>query len=345
MSLIAITPSWVGTFEKAQRTLIQNAWDRVNRSLIWDKFMEVRPSSTLTELYMWLYETAQIYDEGQGGQKSYDSVAATFFEITNRNSGSALRLTRNEIEDNMLQRPGMTQGGPALDYAANWARQIGGASAYWPQEKMFELVKSGETLAHGSAYDGRAFFAKDHPVNKFDSSKGIYANLLSGAPSGIYPGACPIDIVHAPTLAEAAANFAAAVAYIETLTQPNGKPRYLKVKYALSGQDLKKRLNEILSTRYFGQDGSTENVLTTYGIEPVTAPELTTPGEYYLACEQLTNEGGGLIFQDRSPYVLTSYTPETQAQLQVRKEFEWSYDGRNAVAYGHPYLMFKIKPI
>lgn len=344
MSNIVITPQWVGTFEKAQRTLIQNAWDRVNKNLVWDKFMEVRPSSTLTELYMWLLETAQIHDEDQGGQKSFDSIAATFFEITNKNSGSALKLTRNEIEDNMLARPGMTQGGPALDYAANWARQIGGASAYWPQEKMFDLIKAGEGTTLGTAYDALAFFSKVHPVNKFDSSKGTYANLLSGSPSGIYPGACPIDITNAPALADAASNFAAAVAYIESLTQPNGKPRYLKVKYALAGQDLKKRLHEILSTRFFGQDGSTENVLTSYGIEPVTAPELTTAGEYYLACEQLTAEGGALIFQDRSPYVLTSYTPETQAQLQLRKEFVWSYDGRNAASYGHPYLLFKVKP-
>lgn len=342
MGQFVVTPQWVGTFETAQRTLIQNAWDRVLKNLIWDKFMQVQPSSTLNELYFWLLETAQITDEGSGGQKSFDALAATFYEITNKDSGSGLFLTKNEIEDNVMKRPGMSQSGPTLDYAANWARQIGGAAAYWPQQKMFELLLAGEGTTISAAYDGQPFFSKLHPVNQYDVTKGVYANILTGVSSGSYPGACPID-ANSVDLADAATNFALAVAYIESLRQPNGKPRMLKVKYALGHLNERKRLNEILDTKFFGQDGSTENVVTRYGIEPEIAAELVTPGDYYLFAEQLTAEGGGLVYQDRSPYVLTSYTPETQAQLQLRKEFLWSFDGRNAAAYGHPYLVFKVK--
>ncbi len=332
MGQFVVTPQWVGTFETAQRTLIQNSWDRVLKNLVWDKFMQVQPSSTLKELYFWLLETAKITDQGAGGQKSFDSLAATFFEIDNSDSGSGLLLTRNEIEDNRMMRPGMSQAGPTLDYAANWARQIGGAAAYWPQEKMFALIAAGETT-HG--YDGVNYFATNHPVNPYDTGAGNYSNLHA---------ALPIDVTNAASLNVAAANFAKAVASVRALKQPNGKPRMLRVKAALCGPTEEKRITEILATKFFGQDGSTENVVSRYGIEPVVCDELTTAGEYYLACEMLTGEGGGLIFQDRSPYVLTSYTPETQAQLQMRKEFLWSFDGRNAAAYGHPYLFHKVKP-
>lgn len=318
------------------------------KNLIWDKFMDVRQSQTLRELYFWLIESAKIVDLGQGGNTRFDDMVATFFEIDNSDSGTALRLTRNEIEDNMMANKSL-RGMSALDYSANWARQVGGAAGYWPQEKMFSLIGLGETT---KGYDAVNFFSKLHPVNPALVGGRTYANLFTaGAPGAtddnntLYPGACPIDATNAAALDTAATNFAKAIAYIRAIKQPNGKPRNLVPRYALAGVDLQKRLNEILDTKYFGTgQGTTENVVSRYGIEPVIASELTTPGEYYIACEMLPGEGGGLIFQDRKPYVLTSYQPETQAELQRRKEFEWMFDGRNAANYGHPYLFFKVKP-
>jgi hypothetical protein len=341
MSGFAVTPTWVGTFEQNQRVLIQNAWDRVNARLIWDKLMERRSSSTLQELAFWLLETARIQPEGQGGQKSFSSIAALMQEITNEDSGNALELTKNEISDNQVFRDGMKAPISAMGYAASWSKQMGGSAAYWPEEKMFALINAGEGTTLGTAYDDLAFFHAAHPVNPYDASKGTYANLLTGASSGLYPGACPID--SSVELPVASANLAKAVAYIESLTQPNGAPRKLRVVHALAGTFLRKRVDEILDTKFFGQDGSTENVVSRYGIEPLSAAEITSTTDYYLACEQLTGEGGGLIFQDREPYILSSYGPATLWELQRTKKFVWSYDGRNAAAYGHPYLFFKVK--
>lgn len=340
-----ITPSWVATFETNTQTLIQDAWARRNKTLVWDLFMDTKQSGTGRELYFWLLETARIRDEAQGGNKRFDDIAATYFEIVNKNSGDGLTLTKNEIEDNMMAGSAL-RGMPALDYAANWARQKGGNAAYWPQEKLFELVNAGKGTTISAAYDGRPFFDTAHPINPFNVGLGTYANLLTGAVNGAYPGACPIDTTNAATLEIAHENFANAVAYVEGLTQPNGLPRGLKVKYALSGTRLRKRLNEILSVKYFGTgQGSTENVIATYGIEPVIVPEIpATSLSYALFCEMIPGEGGPFIFQDREPYVLTSYQPATQLELQIRKEFTWSFDGRNSAAYGHPYLCFWVDP-
>lgn len=322
-----ITPSWVGTFETNQQTLIQDAWARMAAHLIWDRFMDVKKSGTLRELYFWLIESARIHDEQQGGNKRFDDIAANFLEVANKNSGAALRLTKNEIEDNMMAAPNL-RGMPALDYAANWARQMGGSAGYWPQELLFDLIANGTTA---KGYDNLAFFHASHPINPYNEGP-VYSNLHTG-----------VRIDAAVDIAEAVTNFATAVAQVRAIRQPNGKPRNLVCEYALAGVDLQKRLFEILDTKFYGSatQGSTENVVSRYGIEPVIASELTETGVYYLACEMLPGEGGPFIFQDRDPYVLTSYQPETQAELQRRKEFEWSFDGRNAGAYGHPYLFHR----
>lgn len=347
-----ITPQWVATFETNVQTLIQDAWARSASNSCWDKFMDVRQSQTGRELLFYLLETAKITSEDQGGNKRFDDIAATFFEIVNQNAGAGLRLTKNEIEDNQMSGASL-RGMPALDYASNWARQMGGNASYWPQEKMFELLLAGEGTTVGKAYDGLSFFSNAHLTNPLLASGPTYANLFTGAAASTpstdpldasYPGACPIDAANASTLDTAFTNISKAIAYIGLLKQPNGKPRNLKVKYALGGPLLSKRLFEIFDTKYYGTgSGSTENVLSRMGIEPVIANEITSATEYYLACDIIEGEGGGLIFQDRSPYVLTSYSLDTLAELQRRKEFEWSFDGRNAAAYGHPYLMFKVK--
>lgn len=345
-----ITPSWISTFETNVQTLSQDAWKRVSANLIWDKFMEVRSSGTGRELYFWLIESAKIVSQGRGGNKRFDDLAATFLEIVNEDSGAGLRLTRNEIEDNMMAAPGLNRM-TALNYSANWATQMGGSQGYWPQEKMFELILAGTANTYGLAYDGLVFFHNAHLVDPTKPSGFTYANLLTGAAGStpatdqndaIYPGACPIDTSGAATLEIAASNFAAAVAYLQSVKGPNGKPRKLKVVAALAGEPLRKRLSEILDTKYFGTGaGSTENVVSRYGIEPVFSSEITSATDYYLKVEMLDGEGGGLIFQDREGYILSSYAPDTQADLQRRKEFEWAFDGRNAAAYGHPYGLAK----
>jgi hypothetical protein len=257
----------------------------------------------------------------------------------------------NEIEDNMMASP-LLRGMPALDYAAHWARAQGSSGAYWPQKSLFyRLIANGLTTA---GYDGVSFFSTAHPINVANSGVGTYANLLTGAAGAtpatdpadaIYPGACPIDSTNALTLDVAHQNLAKAVAYIQSLRGPHGEVRRLKVKYLLAGEDLRKRSNEILTTRYFGTgQGSTENVITSYGIEPLIASELNELGVYYLVCKWVPGGGGPFIFQSRKAYTLTTYAPETQVELARRDGFEWKFKGRNGISYGHPYYIFRVNP-
>ena len=118
----------------------------------------------------------------------------------------------------------------------------------------------------------------------------------------------------------------------------------LRIKRVLAGPLLEGRFSDILDAKFYGADGSTDNTMVKHKIEMEISDELDSPKDYHVFCEEITSEGSAYIFQDRAPYVMTSYTPESQLQLQLRKKFVWSFDGRNAPAYGHPYLAAKCKP-
>jgi phage major head subunit gpT-like protein len=324
-----ITPQWIATFETDQQTFIVDAWQRVLKNLVWDKFMDRRQSSTLRELYFWLIESASINKEGQGGNKRYDDIAATFYEIDNANSGNGLILTKNEIEDNMMAGANI-KGMPALDYAQNWSKQMGGAGAYWPQEQLFtDLIANGKTK---KGYDGVNFFSDTHPVNVVSGSA-VYSNLMTAR----------------PLLADTDAHLLASATFINEVAarlrsfkQPNGKYRMLRPRHLLHAPGQNYAVTKLLGSKFFN---ASDNVLTNMGLEPVCADELAAEdGVWYMTAELMPGEGGPFIYQDRDAYVLTSYSSDSQIELNRRKEFEWLFDGRNAAAYGHPYLAIRVEP-
>ncbi len=329
-----ITPAWINRFETNVQTLTQDAWARRARSLSWDKIMDVRQSRTGREVLFWLLETAKIVDEGLGGNKRFDDIAATYYEIVNKNSGAGLRLTTNEIRDNQMAAEGL-RGMPAMDFAASWAKQIGGHAAYWPQQLLIALLKAGTTAL---GYDGVAFFSTAHPINGFNTGLGTFSNRISGKPLSVVTS----GVFDVPQMIK---NFSDVIATARGYLQPNGLARDVVFKYAVAGPDMMLPLSLLLEAKTFGggQFGPNENIVSRWGIEPIIFPELTETGVVYLVAEALPGEGGAFIFQERDPYTLTSYAPETQAALNRRKEFEWHFDGRNAGSYGHPYLAVRVE--
>lgn len=330
-----ITPTWVSRFETNVQTLLQDSWARRSRSLMWDKVMDVRQSSTGRDLLFWLLETARITSEGFGGNKRFDDIGAAVNEIVNANSGAGLRLTTNEIKDNQMSDAGL-RGMPALNFAEAWARQMGSSAAYWPQQALFALIASGTTV---NGYDGVPFFSTAHPVNGFNAGAGTYSNKISGKPLKVVSGSA-FDV---PAMIK---NFSDILSSIRLYTQPNGLPRDVQFKYAIGGPDMMMPLSLILETKTFGGlagSGVNENIVSRWGIEPLIVPELAEPGVVYLIAEAIPGEGGAFIFQERDPYVLSTYSPETLAELNRRKEFAWHYDGRNAAAFGHPYLAVRVE--
>lgn len=324
-----VTPEFIVSFETRITGLVSSGWERVVSSLQWDRVMKVRPSQSQVEIITWLLDSVKIHNQGNGGNKRFDDLLAHSFSISNEEKGAGLRLFKNEIEDNQMRdNPSVS----AMDYAQNWAKQAGAASAYEPQRQMCELLINGESA---TGYDGVAFFHASHPVNPGTTGGLTYANLYSGA---------TYDVLGAADITTAETRFAACIAAVSGQKFINGIPRYLRPKFVINPTAGEYRFKKLLGAKVIN---STDNMLTEYGFEtPITLPELdSNPTHFYIGCEDLlSDELGGLIYSDREPYVMNSYAATSQADLQRMKQFEWTLDGRDGSTYGHPFLLYKFKP-
>lgn len=328
-----ITPTWTADFETNLSTIILGTYENAVQNLHWDRLMTVKQSMAGRELIMWLLETAKLYDRGNGGNTRIDELAGTYFEIINRDIGAGLTLTRNEIEDNQLNRPSLPQGMSPLDLAGQWARSMGALSAYHPQNLLYQLIAAGESA---KGYDGVSFFNTAHPVNGVDATHGTFANVFTGAAYDL------IADVGQANYGKAAQALNDALAQIAALKLPNGMPRRLRPKTLLVPPAKRLVAQQLTAASTIN---ATDNMSRQLGLEPVVADELVAaPDDWYIGCEVIgDNTVGPFIFQDRRPFELTSFSPLDQVQLNAKKEFLWDYDGRNASSYGHPYLFFKFK--
>lgn len=328
-----ITPEFLVTFETEIKGLVTGNWDRVASNLYWDRVMKTRPSAGKREILTWLLENANIYPEGDGGNKRFTDMEATTFSFENGHAGSGLRLTRDEIEDNQMKdNPSVG----AMDYAGKWAKDIGAAAAYYPQKKLFDLILAGTTAL---GYDGKAFFATDHPVNP-NGGGGTYSNHIPSVPLVVTGGSSEQD-----NLLVGRKNLGKAIAAVRSQRFINGVPRFLKPTTLLVQTVDYDYAKLLVSAGVISQ--TTNTSATDKPLEVIAAPELDdeTDGTYYLGVEDmLSDELGAFVYSEREAFSMRTYGPMTEAALGRKNEFEWQLDGRNTAIYGHPYLFYRCKP-
>ena len=81
--------------------------------------------------------------------------------------------------------------------------------------------------------------------------------------------------------------------------------------------------------------------------EPVECPELGanfggSDTTYYLACEEIgRSQLGAFLYVEREPFNIQTHDGMSDAELARKREFQWTLEGRNVVAPGHPYLLFR----
>lgn len=326
-------PSILRGVDTNLKTIISSTWARRLKDIWWNRIARTRSSSTKIEYVQWLLETAQIHDLGNGGRNVYGDMMGANWSIENEDKGNSLVLTINEIMD-ALGSTGST--GSKLEYAANWAKQIGNAGVVWPQEQTASLMKSATALC----YDGHPFFYEAHEVNHVTGGGGTFANELHGVP-------------FTPT------NYADVCAYIATIVAPDGKPRKVKPRIVAGGEDLRLPFASVFGTESIvttdplnpnGTASASNLVKTLYETEPyIATADLSMTGNdrgtWWLGAELLEDdELSGIIYQEREAFTLRGLTMETDAELMRRRVFEWQFYGRNAISHGHPFLLFRMKP-
>lgn len=340
----ALTPSFVVDMETRMQVIIEREYARLTSNLWWQNVARVRPSTGRKDIITWLLSTAQIKDQGDGGNILFDDLVARYTTIENKFAGAGLKLTRAQIED--------TDGG-GMDLAGQWSGDIGAYMAYWPQKSVASFLKTAHTTAF-TAYDGLSFFNASHPVNPFRTSAGTYANIFTGAASGSYPGACPID--ESQGVDVALQNMGKIFSYIATIKMPNGEdPRFLRPKALLVPPRMFPRAVQLTNAKFIAQaagssagTGDVEALIRALGFaQPMMADELAgfeSDTTFYVVCEQASaSQLGSVLYVEREPFRINYYGPQDQVMLNRSNELEWHCRGRNVVASGHPYLLFKCK--
>lgn len=340
----ALTPQFVIDLETRMQILTENDYARMTANLWWQTVAKTRTSTGKKDILTWLLSTAQIRDRGNGGNIAFDDLVAHYTEIENRNAGSALKLTKQQLTDTLNG----IQGGEGLDLAGQWSRDIGAYMAYWPQKQVAYLMKNGHTSSIVTAYDGKALFATDHPVNPGSPGAVTFSNLLTGSSYAIDESVTP-DV--------ALANLGKVFSAITSVKMPNGEdPRFLRPRGIFTAPKLFPRAVQLTSAKFLAMAASSggggadvEGLIKALGFATPTMMDEMVGYEsdttYFVVCEQASSsEMGPVVYVEREPFKINYYGEQTESYLSRTDEFEWHCKGRNVVAPGHPFLIFKVSP-
>ena len=352
-----ITPTFVADLKTRVQDIANEDYQRLKQDIWWNKIATTLNSTTKKERLTWLLSTGLLEEVAHdGGEVAYDTLMRATTEFENKFVRKGLKVKFEEFDDldggAIMLSGGRVAGRAGFDSISKWTRDIAAHAAYWPQQKLAEAI-----IANPTAYDAKAFFATDHPVNPLDASFGTFANDFTGASSGSYPGALPIDT--SVTAEVALQNLAKAIAYVRGFVKmPNGVLlRKLRVTGIMVPPELAARATQLTSAKFIAQSaasgalsGDIEGIVSYLNLGvPIIADELGaamggSATTYYLIVQELSSpQMGAFIYSNREPITITYVGPETDAELARARELQWIAQGRNTVAPGHPFQLFRCR--
>jgi len=341
------SPEWLHDLEQNMRSITVDSYKSLLDKMWWNKVAVEKTSMAKTELFAWLISTATI-KAMEAGQADFEDMLSAYTEIENAFASAGLRLRKEQLEDVFNGVP----GGEGLQMARRWSADIGKYAAYWPQKLVAAAILNGATAGY-TTYDGLTFFNTAHYVNGVDSADGTFANILNPTTVG---HATRIDT--AVTVDAAVDNLSAVRAYIASIAMPNGAdPRNLRIKSILHPPALRSRVVQMTGGSLIAQAATSGGggaditpIIADWQLDkPIEAPELSaafggSDTSYYIVAgsEVGDDELGAMVYQVREPFSVLYHGPEASAQLARERELQWLNQGRNAVGYGHPYLLFQV---
>ena len=226
------------------------------------------------------------------GEREIQKMAAYGYSIKNKKFEMTVSVPRDDIEDD--------QYGVYTPLFSN----MGEAAAEHPDTLVFDAMKNGFTE---KCYDGKAFFATDHPSG--EGGKTPTSNMS-----------------HLKLTAD---SYEAARTAIMSVTGDKGKSLNLVPNLLVVSPANEKAARLILKA---DQIEGTTNVYKDTA-ELMVATELADkPDAWFLLC---TNKFlKPFIFQKRKPVKLIALTKDDDENVFMRDEFIWGADGRSNAGYG-----------
>lgn len=374
MGVQVVTGIFLFSVEEEYRVLYEDSYLNLlaAENTWWPKITRVHNTDGKGIRFEWLLNTASMeqltpQDGGEsGGSINFEMLSSVTKEYYPAFHAKGFRIGKMEWL-NRLNR--------GMDPVAKWIADSGRYAAYYPQRQMAQLIMNG---ANVTGYDNVSFWSKVHPFNPNISSLGSFANTFTGAASGSYPGALPID--DSVSADVAFVNLTKAIAYITgNVLQPNGQDvRLLEPAFIIHPPRMLARVTQLTnadfiaqqagaSGSYVGGSGDIRGIYQKYRMaQPVMAKELggaitytfgapnnltTVSGSdttYYIVCrEAAETQLGAFVMNNRQPFKLHTYSGESGAEgvdavLGRAQNLEWHHDAYLGWDVGHPYAIFQF---
>jgi hypothetical protein len=320
MSFI-ITPEYFVSLETNIQSIMVDRWAEFAadpRLSYWDSLTEEKTTATREEIWEWQINQSKLRRQVDQANRRYDDLYSWAWAMQPDDIGDNLILREKDIEDNKV------------DHVGQWASDVGGAWAYWPQETMIQLFAAGETEL---CYDGVPFFSSAHPIVPGIAGSGTFPNLFTGKPLNF-------------------ANLRDGVAAIRNIKGPRGVSRFLYPYRLLHTNSNQSNALEILTALNIGDDttagrsGSKNNVITQYGFDaPLCMQDHPDNGEWYLQCKVLSAPFKmPFIRLMRKALEVNTFAASSQVELNRSKSWEYNADARVSMGFGEPSALFKFKP-
>lgn len=266
-------------------------------------------STTETELYDWLEQAADFRE--WKGERKFMPLRENGYALTNKDWDWGVEIHRNKFRDNQFLRQASLF-------------QMGGVNAAMhPQRRVaYNLINFATA---GNCWNGKAFFASDHPVDNFDSAKGTFSNRITNALSP--------------------ANFALARAAMMKFKDASGEVLASPPDVMLVSPDLVTTADMIAASIFVPTiSGATAN--TGIGQAPrqkirvVECPELASePGVWYLA--RTRGPIKPVIVQKRTKPVVEFIEDLTSSYCKKHKKVQLGADYSAAFGWTFPQLMMR----
>lgn len=156
-----ITPQALRGIYTAFNTVFNKAFEGQHPT--YEKVATVVPSTSESETYAWLGDIPGMRE--WIGEREIQNLSGSAYTIKNKDFELTVGVDRNAVEDDKI---GLYN--PSI-------QMLGESAALHPDELVYGLLANGFTE---KCYDGKAFFATDHPVGKDKASNKGTAKLSMG---------------------------------------------------------------------------------------------------------------------------------------------------------------------
>ena len=155
-----ITPQALRGIYTAFNTVFNKAFEGQHPT--YEKVATVVPSTSESETYAWLGDIPGMRE--WIGEREIQNLSGSAYTIKNKDFELTVGVDRNAVEDDKI---GLYN--PSI-------QMLGESAALHPDELVYGLLANGFTE---KCYDGKAFFATDHPVGK-DKASILVADFING---------------------------------------------------------------------------------------------------------------------------------------------------------------------